>query len=220
MNLFDESLTLDPPGSIAVIGGGALGIESALYGRFLGYDVTVYESIRVGHSYEALGDAPLPVLPDRFLSPLAHEALSAQLEDSGKRTLPTDYRSWLDDCLIPLSTSDLLAGRVLESATVRRIELVQVEAEPDDEEEIPPDFRIVCDDESKPSDFESVILTSKSPVDLELAFPLPAPYFFRIEHGSSTDDEQEYLAGLKQIVAIFSQLSGRSDLDLYQPRRR
>ena len=36
-----ESMTLEPPGRLAVVGAGALGVEAALYGRFLGYDVTL-----------------------------------------------------------------------------------------------------------------------------------------------------------------------------------
>ena len=46
----NDATTLDPPGSIAVVGAGALGIEAALYGRFLGYDVTLIEAAAVGHS--------------------------------------------------------------------------------------------------------------------------------------------------------------------------
>jgi len=46
----DDSLTLDPPGAIAVVGAGPLGIEAALYGRYLGYDVKLYEAKSVGSS--------------------------------------------------------------------------------------------------------------------------------------------------------------------------
>ena len=47
-------MTLDPPGSIAVVGAGPLGIEAALYGRFLGYDVTLIEAVSVANSLRPL----------------------------------------------------------------------------------------------------------------------------------------------------------------------
>ncbi|EMI22110.1 Pyridine nucleotide-disulfide oxidoreductase, NAD-binding region domain protein [Rhodopirellula maiorica SM1] len=39
-----EIATLDPPGSIAIVGAGPLGVEAALYGRFLGYNVSLIEA--------------------------------------------------------------------------------------------------------------------------------------------------------------------------------
>ena len=73
-----DPITLDPPGSIAVVGAGVLGIEAALYGRFLGYDVTIIEAVAVAHAMRDLQSLPLPMLPDRCLSPLAVAALQAQ----------------------------------------------------------------------------------------------------------------------------------------------
>jgi len=40
-------MSLDSP-TIAILGAGPIGLESALYGRFLGYDVHVYEREEIG----------------------------------------------------------------------------------------------------------------------------------------------------------------------------
>jgi len=51
-------MALDPPARIAVLGAGPIGLEAALYGRFLGYDVDVYErGAGVAH---VAGAAPAP----------------------------------------------------------------------------------------------------------------------------------------------------------------
>ena len=99
--------TLDPPGTIVVIGTTPLGIEAALYGRCLGYDVVliagadvwsprsaVTESLwRIGPTFQDdwfdqhwLGgqsideriDDTMPMLPDRCLSSLALAAIQTQ----------------------------------------------------------------------------------------------------------------------------------------------
>ncbi|MEX0711597.1 MAG: NAD-binding protein, partial [Pirellulales bacterium] len=36
-------MAIDTPARIAVLGAGPIGLEAALYGRYLGYDVDVYE---------------------------------------------------------------------------------------------------------------------------------------------------------------------------------
>ena len=80
MNSFaehDAAMTLDPPGRIVVVGAGPLGIEAALYGRYLGYEVDVYEAGDIGQSWLADQEAALPMLPARCLSPLAIAALGA-----------------------------------------------------------------------------------------------------------------------------------------------
>ena len=41
-------MMVDTPATIAVLGAGPIGLEAALYGRFLGYAVNVYERGRVG----------------------------------------------------------------------------------------------------------------------------------------------------------------------------
>ncbi|MFN5103922.1 MAG: hypothetical protein ACK5GJ_14110, partial [Planctomycetota bacterium] len=48
-----DALPWDPemesPATIAILGAGPMGIEAALYARFLGYHVSIFETRRVAH---------------------------------------------------------------------------------------------------------------------------------------------------------------------------
>ncbi len=221
----DDGMTLDPPGSIAVVGAGPLGIEAALYGRFLGYEVTLIEAVAVGHSMQDQRELPLDLLPGRCLSPLALSALDAQRGELGEQVLPTTYGQWIDDGLKKLVDTDLLRGRILLPMRVSRIANVPIDADGEDEDasEIPPDFRLTLvgdGGETDAIDVESVILAIGLSSEIPLGFELPAPYFFRIAGKSTGDSAQDLLSGFREIVAIFAELAGRADLNLYRPRRR
>ena len=222
----DDLLTLDPPGRIIVVGAGPLGIEAALYGRFLGYDVSLVEAADVGHSMREMADLDLSIFPDRCLSTLARAALDAQREESVGQTLPLTVAQWIDDALIPLTETDLLRGRLLAPVRVTQIVTVPVEADEEEEVEeldsIPPDFRLtVIAEEGQTSylDAEAVIIAVGCQLQIELGFPLPAPYFFRIGAAASDDWQASLLSGHREIVAVYAQLAGRADLDLYRPKR-
>ncbi len=226
----DDALTLDPPGSIAVVGAGPLGIEAALYGRFLGYDVTLIEAEAVGQSMRHEQESPLPMLPDRCLSTLAVSALKAQQRDWARQSddrpqgLPTTCGQWIEDALIPLTESDLLKGRLRNP--VRVTDIVQLPIEPDepgeDTSEIPPDFRLTLVEKDGPTvflDVEAVILSVGSTCEIQLGFEPPVPYFYRIAAMPTGDAERDLANGRREIVAIFAELAGRADLDLYRPTR-
>jgi len=165
----NDDMTLDPPGRIAVVGAGPLGLEAALYGRFLGYDVTVFERGQIGESLRDCQDQPLPMLPSECLSPLAAGALRAQFGKesmASQPSLPLTIGQWLSDGLERLSKTDLLQGRVLTGVQVTRVTMIDPtptddppaegppsllqtpagDAEPDDDfeviGEVPPDFRV------------------------------------------------------------------------------
>lgn len=126
---------LEPPGTIAVIGAGPAGLEAALYGRYLGYDVTVLEAADVGQTWRDsnAADQPLPFLADRGLSNLAMTAVKTQHEASGAtpRALPTTVGQWINEVLEALADSDLLSGRIRTHCRVTGIELAAVDAESD-----------------------------------------------------------------------------------------
>jgi hypothetical protein len=199
-------MTLDPPGRIAVIGAGVLGLEAALYGRFLGYDVVLFERGEVGQSLRGRVAEPLPVFPSGCLSPLAWSAINAQFGAAGSdpdRPLPMTIGQWLDEGLDRLARTDLLRGRVWTGQALIGIELVDVDLEgeaaaegsddsaagfEDDEEvvgDVPPDFRLTLDPggEVGSLDFEAVILAIGDGCPEEIAgiaACLASPYFFRI----------------------------------------
>ena len=257
-----DSPTLDPPGTIAIVGAGPLGIEAALYARFLGYDAVLIEADAVASSLADCHDQPLPMLPDRCLSSLAISALEAQSVGSGPLTLPTTVGQWVDEALIPLTHSDLLRGRLRVPCRVTQIAQIPVDAESessneDIDSEIPPDFRLTLSCRSEdaglaeadgptPSgptsteristlDVEAVILATGRADEIDLTFDLPTAYFFHVgQSGGDTlslqetpsdgerqslNEEQQLRQGRKQIAAIFMQLTGNSNLDLYRPRR-
>ncbi|MFK8113031.1 MAG: hypothetical protein AB8B91_12565 [Rubripirellula sp.] len=221
----DDAMTLDPPGSIAVIGANVLGIEAALYGRYLGYDVTLIEAVGIEHKRLGQTDQPLPVLPARSLSPLARMALRAQQDStSSDETLPTTVNDWIHEALIPLCETDLLRGRLRMPARVSEITFVAIEPDNDEEviEGIPPDFRLSLQqgEQTETLDVEAVILLGQSNAEIQFGFEVPAAYLFQIGQYEPADDaEIQFLGGLQEVVKVFALLAGRDDLDLYRPRR-
>jgi hypothetical protein len=225
----DESATLDPPGSIAVVGAGPLGIEAALYGRYLGYDVTLFEAEGVASSLVDRRDEPIPMMPDRCVSPLGRSALGAQRATSNPQASPMLIGEWIDQVWQPLTETDLLRGRLQCPVVVRSMELVAVQeddseteedgTDDDDDDPVPPDFRLTLDD-GKTADFEAVILSvgGEGP-EIDRRFPDSTEYYFRVGGRASGDAEQGFWSGLKEIVAVYASLGGRADLDLYRPPR-
>ena len=220
MELFVDDLEspLETPGSMAVLGGAVMGIEAALYGRYLGYRVTVLEAETVGHRVAALEDQPLPMLPDRSFSPLAASALSAQ-SDERPTVLPMTCGDWCKTILKPLAGSDLLRGCVREGSPVVSIGTTPVEVD-EDGDEVPPDFLVRLADGSSET-FEAVLVTLgvEDLGGLDVALEGAVPYGFLVRRGETGDAEADFALGLKRIVTVFANLADRADLDLYAPRR-
>ena len=246
--------TLDPPGSIAVIGAGPLGIEAALYGRYLGYDVTLFERQRVADHWRSRAAEPLPLPSSRCWSPLAAAALEAQYPERFPAQGPLTIGQWIDRGLVPLLETDLLRGRLRAPAEVTRIDLAErfaadpgpgagpdvdpvgaanAEASAAEEESPPPDFRLTVRvptaseaDGGRPAetaeitaDFEAVIVAVGVGETPDYGFAVPTDYLFRVGERELSDAEASLREGFRQIVAIYAGLGGRSDLDLYRPRR-
>lgn len=104
-------MAIDAPATIAIIGAGPIGIETALYARFLGYDVAIFERDEIGSSVKALGGLPMLTPFSLSCSPLGISAISTN--DPG-HVLPDlhktiSYQTWLDGYLRPLAKTDLLS---------------------------------------------------------------------------------------------------------------
>ncbi|MDG2221591.1 MAG: hypothetical protein P8L85_09435 [Rubripirellula sp.] len=222
----EEAFTLDPPGTIVVVGAGTIGIEAALYGRFLGYDVRILEMDRIGSSLLQRPTENLPAMPNRLLSSLAESALQAQRGEAIATVPPTNLGEWVEQALEPLCEVDLLRGRVQLDSRVTAIR--QMPAEADAEEDIPADFELtIAEPPGSAPTAEAQILTAEAVIlavgnqvsNLQLGFPPPAPYFFSIGTNPSNDWTNDLRAGLKEITRIYAGLAGRTALDLYRPRR-
>lgn len=114
------SHAIDTPARLAVIGAGPIGLEAALYARFLGYDLAVFERGQVADRLRSRRHLPALQPFERLCSPLGVAALSAQTESF--RPLPAQHvptvGEWLDIYLLPLAASDLLADHIHESTEV------------------------------------------------------------------------------------------------------
>jgi hypothetical protein len=104
-------MAIDTPARIAVLGAGPLGLEAALYARFLGYDVDIYERGDVAENMLHWGHVPLFTPWRQNVSPLAIAALTAQDEawrPPDENAILTG-RQFAEDYLLRLASSDLLS---------------------------------------------------------------------------------------------------------------
>lgn len=107
-------MAIDTPARLAVLGAGPLGLEAALYARFLGYDVDIFEQADVAANVRRWGDLPLPGTFAEHSSTLGLAALAAQDPDY-RPPAPTQIltgNQWADAYLVPLAQSDLLADHL------------------------------------------------------------------------------------------------------------
>jgi thioredoxin reductase len=113
-------MEVEPPAMIAVLGAGPIGLEAALYGRYLGYDVQVYERGHVAENVREWGHVRLFSPFGMNSSTLGRAALAAQdpqYEPPDDEAILTG-REYADRYLLPLARSDLLAGRIHEECEV------------------------------------------------------------------------------------------------------
>lgn len=119
--------TLETPGTIAILGAGPIGIEAALYGRYLGYQVTLFEA---KEPCASLNENRLDPAPQHCTSPLGSAALAAQRTGRGGTTIEIDASTigqWFDEYWAPLLNTDLLSGRIRSGVTVEALRLVPPE---------------------------------------------------------------------------------------------
>ncbi|MEZ6071779.1 MAG: NAD(P)-binding domain-containing protein [Pirellulales bacterium] len=136
-----------PPATIAIIGAGPVGVEAALYARFLGYDVRVYDRGRIADSVRRWGHVRLFSPFGMNVSSLGRAAIQAQdpeWQPPDDDALLTG-REFAAAYLLPLAATDLLRDHVHENTEVVAVgrssslkhELVGQESRGDD------DFRIL-----------------------------------------------------------------------------
>jgi thioredoxin reductase len=116
-------MAVDTPARIAVLGAGPIGIEAALYARYLGYNVDVYERGQVAENVRQWGHVRMfsPFGINR--STLGLAALKAQDPEyapPGDEDLLTG-REWVARYIHPLSQSDLVIDSLREHTTVESL---------------------------------------------------------------------------------------------------
>lgn len=114
---------MDTPAKIAVLGAGPIGIETALYARFLGYDVVLFERGEVAEHVRQWGHVQMFTPWSMNCSSLGLAALYAQNDDFEP---PADDalitgRQWVRRYLEPLSKTDLLHGNIKTQTEVLRV---------------------------------------------------------------------------------------------------
>ncbi len=113
-------MAIDTPARIAVIGAGPIGLEAALYARYLGYEVTTLERGRVCEHVRKWQHVRMFSTWSQLTSPLGRVAIETQF---GPREWPPGDqaptgREWLDQYLLPLAQTDLIADSIRTDTTV------------------------------------------------------------------------------------------------------
>jgi thioredoxin reductase len=113
-------MAIDTPARLAILGAGPIGLEAALYGRFLGYDVVVYDQGDVAASVTQWGHVRMftPFAMNRTTLGLA----AIQAQDESYRPPADDAfltgQEWIDRYLFPLANTDLLLDHLRLNTTV------------------------------------------------------------------------------------------------------
>jgi thioredoxin reductase len=113
-------MAIDTPARLAILGAGPIGLDAALYARFLGYDVVVYERFDVAASVRQWGHVRMftPFAMNRTTLGLA--AIQAQ-DESYQPPADDEYLTgyeWVKRYLLPLANTDLLSDHLRLNTTV------------------------------------------------------------------------------------------------------
>jgi len=113
-------MAVDTPATILIIGAGPIGIEAALYARFLGYDVIVVDRGEVGENILQWGHVQMFTPFDMNSTPLGRSAIQAQ-DPNFSFPNAADLQSgkeYVESYLKPLAATDLVSGALRLNQTV------------------------------------------------------------------------------------------------------
>lgn len=113
-------MAVDTPAKIAVLGAGPIGLEAALYARFLGYDVEIFDRGEVADNVRRWGHVRMFTPFEMNASTLGLAAIEAQ--DEQYRAPDAEAiltgEEWREKYLLPLSRTDLLEDHLRLRVTV------------------------------------------------------------------------------------------------------
>jgi hypothetical protein len=219
-------MAVDTPARIVILGAGPIGLEAALYGRFLGYQIDVYERGRVAEQVIAWENEPMRSRFGENRSPLALAALAAQ--DPGYRP-PSDEeiltgKQWRERYLLPLSETDLLEDSLHTSTHVLAVGN-HVPAETDADSEIN-QLRITLEQAGQRQGTLANVVIDATGADVpsdRIVYESAddSTGLARYVHvlgakGWKGEGEFRFGDGLRQIRETFAILGDRADLNLYE----
>lgn len=195
-------MMLDTPATIAITGNGPIGLEAALYARFLGYQVILVGKTSLADMLAAGDSIELDLRLSDLSSTLGRAALAAH-DEQQQISLDTSLLScqeWYETYLGPLSRTDLLADQqkwqvTLESITLSENGLLLAAGDCDESLEV-----------------DAVVDGTEQSLLIDRVYQLPEVRLQGITPGSLED---AFRAGLSAIRELFALLGGRQDLDLY-----
>lgn len=235
--VFANCMAIDTPARIAVLGAGPIGLEAALYARFLGYEVVVYEQDEVASSVRRSPQSPLSTPFRVNHSTLGLAALQAQ--DEGYQA--PDFAAlltgaeWIDRYLAPLAATDLLADHLRLQTTVDAVEREARSSEEIDDDVQAWSFRVLSrsrDGEEQVELFHGVLdctgvvnrtpwrgvnpPPSASSATIRLPYHTSeASYYILGSKSSPPGSDFQFQDGLSQIRDAFAIIGDRATLDLY-----
>jgi hypothetical protein len=113
-------MAIDTPARLAILGAGPIGLEAALYARFLGYEVVIYERGQVAEHVRQWGHVRMLAPFSQCCTPLGLAALQAQ-DPSWQAPSPDAHltgHEWVARYLEPLAHSDLVEEHLRLGTTV------------------------------------------------------------------------------------------------------
>lgn len=223
-------MAIDTPARLAVLGAGPVGLEAALYARFLGYDVVVFERGELAAGVRAWAQESMFSPFGENRTTLGVAAIEAQDEayrppDDG--TVLTG-KEWIERYLVPLAATDLVSDHLRLHTAV--VEVCKLEAEQDSETSEEEDgsegqFRVRSrTDQGVEHEelFEGLLdCTGASGNTERIALLGSEPNCFFLGHRSSGQQDALSMAeAYEQIRDVFKIIGDREGLDLYASARK
>lgn len=151
--MIDWDPEIDAPAAVIVVGAGPIGIETALYARFLGYDVQLIDHGKVAGNVLKWGHLKMFTPFHRNSTSLGLAALRAQEPDL-KLPDPNAYltgQQYANEYLVPLAKTDLIYDGVHVHSRI--VSISRVQSQKDDlssgEERGGDEFRVLIDSKSR-----------------------------------------------------------------------